>query len=94
MDKHIGQMIRAVKLSDHFPRNLRSPSAESPQLPHGSIRKIACWLPAPRQKPTTDDERFRLCFNLPRRFFERLAPALEKFGVSRTKLMMRGWSWS
>jgi hypothetical protein len=44
----------------------------------------------PRQKSTTDDERFPLWFNLPRRFFERLAAAHEEFGVSRTKLMMRG----
>jgi hypothetical protein len=45
----------------------------------------------PRPKSTTNDERtFPLWFNLPRRFYERLAAAHEEFGVSRTKLMMRG----
>jgi hypothetical protein len=45
----------------------------------------------PRPKSTTNDEQnFPLWFNLPRRFYERLAAAHEEFGVSRTKLMMRG----
>jgi hypothetical protein len=45
----------------------------------------------PRPKSTTNDEQnFPLWFNLPRRFYERLAAAHEEFGVSRTKLIMRG----
>jgi hypothetical protein len=45
----------------------------------------------PRTKSTINDEQtFPLWFNLPRRFYERLAAAHEEFGVSRTKLMMRG----
>jgi hypothetical protein len=45
----------------------------------------------PRPKSTTNDEQnFPLWFNLPRRFYERLAAAHEEFGISRTKLMMRG----
>jgi hypothetical protein len=45
----------------------------------------------PRPKSTANDEQnFPLWFNLPRRFYERLAAAHEEFGVSRTKLIMRG----